>query len=282
MFPRTLGALVEMDLETENRIAAILLREAAELRRQAQQEGALAYLRKPTVRGRPNSRFLTATVRGIQQLNRAVEVDEMWRVRQKELELDDKLKGTSRDYRSHTSRDGYSESFGRPSKRHDSNTSCSSRKRSYEDPSKEDKRRDPNASCSLSKRSYEDYSKEDEGLRDEEIEEFLHSRVKRGRGSVGSRMDETGPYLPHSSDSPNDVATDYNKSERHRLAILGPKKPSSWKHYESSDELSDDDGRKRFKKTSSGGSKKKHKKKHKSKEKSRDKKKKKKDKRYKH
>jgi len=59
--------LVQMDLETENRIAAILLKEAAELRRQAQQEGVLAYLRKPTVRGRPNSRFLTATVRGIQQ-----------------------------------------------------------------------------------------------------------------------------------------------------------------------------------------------------------------------
>lgn len=58
-----------MDLETENRIAAILLREAAEIRRQAQQDGALAYLRNPTVRGRPNSRFLTATVRGIQQGN---------------------------------------------------------------------------------------------------------------------------------------------------------------------------------------------------------------------
>ncbi|KAJ8434106.1 hypothetical protein Cgig2_005785 [Carnegiea gigantea] len=63
--------LVQMDLETENRIAAILLKEAAELRRQAQQEGVLAYLRKPTVRGRPNSRFLTATVRGIQQASTA-------------------------------------------------------------------------------------------------------------------------------------------------------------------------------------------------------------------
>lgn len=58
-----------MDLETENRIAAILLKEAAELRRQAQQDGALAYIRKPTARGRPNCRFLTATVRGIQQGN---------------------------------------------------------------------------------------------------------------------------------------------------------------------------------------------------------------------
>ncbi|XP_021862091.1 uncharacterized protein [Spinacia oleracea] len=244
-----------MDLETENRIAAILLREAAEIRRQAQQDGALAYLRNPTVRGRPNSRFLTATVRGIQQVNRAVEVNEMWRIRQKEKELDDRLKDRSRDYHSHSSREGTSDLSGSQSKRHSLNSSCSS-----------------------SKRSYEDRSKEDEGLRDEDIEEFLHSRVKRGRGSIGSRMDETGPFLPRSSESPDGVATDHKKDEKHRHTILGPEKPSSWKHCNSSDS-SDNDEPKRSKKTSSGGSKKKHSKKHKSKEKSRDKKK---DKRYKH
>ena len=56
-----------MDLETENRLAALLMREAAELRRQADQEGVLAYLREPNKRHRPNSRFLTATVLGVQQ-----------------------------------------------------------------------------------------------------------------------------------------------------------------------------------------------------------------------
>lgn len=56
-----------MDLETENRIAAILMKEAAELRRQAEKEGVNVYLRQPNFRGRPNSRFLTATVRGVQQ-----------------------------------------------------------------------------------------------------------------------------------------------------------------------------------------------------------------------
>ncbi|KAL2942406.1 Uncharacterized protein RDABS01_030756 [Bienertia sinuspersici] len=247
-----------MDLETENRIAAVLLREASELRRQAQQEGVLAYLRKPTVRGRPNSRFLTATVRGIQQVNRAVEMDEMWRVRQKELELDDKVRGRSRDYPSDSGRDGRKESSENQTSKHDSNTYCSS-----------------------SKRSYEDHSKEEEGLRDEEIEEFLRSRVKRGRGCIGSRMDETGPYLPHESGS-RDGATDYITDERQRKAMLGPEKPSSWKRCESSDESSDDDDRRRSKKTKSGRSKKKHSKKHKPKEKSRDQKRRKKDKRYKH
>ncbi|WZY94126.1 hypothetical protein YC2023_066455 [Brassica napus] len=46
-----------MDLETENRIASVLLREAAELRRQAEKDGVRAYLEKPNVRHRPNSRF---------------------------------------------------------------------------------------------------------------------------------------------------------------------------------------------------------------------------------
>ncbi|WZY72968.1 hypothetical protein YC2023_109001 [Brassica napus] len=36
-----------MDLETENRIASVLLREAAELRRQAEKDGVRAYLEKP-------------------------------------------------------------------------------------------------------------------------------------------------------------------------------------------------------------------------------------------
>ena len=56
-----------MDLEMENRIAAILMKEAAELRRQAEKEGVHVYLQKPNVRFRPNSRFLTATVLGVQQ-----------------------------------------------------------------------------------------------------------------------------------------------------------------------------------------------------------------------
>lgn len=63
------GVGLRMDLETENRIASVLLREAAELRRQAEKDGVRAYLEKPNVRHRPNSRFLTATVLGVQQCN---------------------------------------------------------------------------------------------------------------------------------------------------------------------------------------------------------------------
>ncbi|XVE48650.1 hypothetical protein DITRI_Ditri01bG0019100 [Diplodiscus trichospermus] len=252
-----------MDLETENRIAAILLKEAAELRRQADREGVHVYLQRPKVRGRPNSRFLTATVLGVQQANRVVEVNEMWRVRQKELELNDRLKGTSKDY-------------SRLKRSHGdiSNTSrCTSRRLES----------NVNASFSSSKRVAESYSREDEGLRDEEVEEFLLSRVKRGRGSIGSRMDETGPYLPTSSDSVEKFPT-IPTGREHRV-MLGPEKPSLLKSNESSSDeephehrqKKEKDHRERSDKHSS-----KHKK-HKLKEKSRDKiKKRKEEKRSKH
>lgn len=57
----------DMDLETENRLAALLMEEARRLRLEAEKEGVHVYLHQPNVRGRPNSRFLTATVLGVQQ-----------------------------------------------------------------------------------------------------------------------------------------------------------------------------------------------------------------------
>ncbi|KAL6347535.1 hypothetical protein AAG906_026059 [Vitis piasezkii] len=252
-----------MDLETENRIAAILMKEAAELRRQAEKEGVHVYLQKPQVRGRPNSRFLTATVLGVQQANRAVEVNEMWRVRQKELELDDRLKGRLRDEGSSRSHRDYSNSSTSANKRHASDL-CSSSKRVLED-----------GSC----------SKEEESLRDDEVEEFLNSRVKRGRGAVGSRMDEAGPYLPHCSHSKDRLLTNPDlrvREEREHRVVLGPEKPSALELSESSEDELHWDRRKKEKKVHSGSSNKQHSRKHGSKEKSRDKKKKKSEKRSKH
>ncbi|XP_076901253.1 uncharacterized protein LOC143555619 isoform X2 [Bidens hawaiensis] len=180
-----------MDLETENRIAAILMKEAAELRRQAARDGIDAYLHPPNVRVRPNSRFLTATVLGVQQSNRAAEVNEMWRAREKEKEMDNRSKKDSGSKR------------------------------------KNDRRFEDYASSSNSTIEGE--------LRDTEIEEFLHSRAKRGRGTIGSRMDETGPYLP---DSEGNIDTGYRESSR---AVLGPEKPLNLK---SDDESSEERERK--------------------------------------
>ncbi|XP_059431714.1 uncharacterized protein LOC132165248 [Corylus avellana] len=247
-----------MDLETENRIAAMLMREAAELRRQADKEGVRVYLRQPKARFRPNSRFLTATVLGVQQANRAVEVDEMWRARQKEQELDDRLKGRSRDGSSGGSshRDHNSAS---PSKRPPINVN------------------DASASCSSNERVYES----GDSREDEELEKFLHSRVKRGRGGVGPRMDETGPYLPPCPDSREELSTSPDVWKRHM--VYGPEKPSSLKTYDSSEEELHKEKQKKRKKVRSVSSDKQHSRKHRSKDKSMDKKKKSKDeKRNKH
>ncbi|GMI70590.1 hypothetical protein like AT4G33690 [Hibiscus trionum] len=248
-----------MDLETENRIAAILLKEAAELRRQAERDGIHVYLQQPKVRSRPNSRFLTATVLGVQQANRAVEVNEMWQVRKKELELNDRLKARSKDDSGHNSSPVDSSiSYRSTNRRHDSYVS---------------------ASCSSSKRVAEcSYSREDGGLRDEEIDEFLQSRVKRGRGSIGSRMDETGPYLPTNSEPPGNLSTT-SIGREHRVK-LGPEKPSSLKHDESSFNSEPREHRKKKEKDHLERSDIKHSRKHKSKEKARDKRKK--EKRSKH
>ncbi|PON55139.1 G patch domain protein [Parasponia andersonii] len=238
-----------MDLETENRIAAILMKEAAELRRQAEKDGVSVYLHQPKPRVRPNSRFLTATVRGVQQANRAVEMNEMWRVRQKELELDDRLKGKSKDQRSN----------GGSYRNSDSLKSTSKKQIVVGDRA--------NASCSSSKSCH---SRNDDGLKDEELEEFLHSRAKRGRGAVGSRMDETGPYLSRSSDSKEEQLISSDTIER--CVVYGPEKPSSLKPLESSEEETNDDGkRKKQKKIHSRSSKKNHSEKHKSGKKSKDK-----------
>ncbi|KAH8498639.1 hypothetical protein Peur_073830 [Populus x canadensis] len=253
-----------MDLETENRIAAILMKEAAELRQRAEREGVHVYLERPKVRARPNSRFLTATVLGVQQTNRAVELNEMWRVREKELELDDRLRGRSRyDGNSSKNHRDVGNVFRSTSQRHSINEN------------------DTNMPSSSSKIVGSSCSREDGGLRDEEVEEFLHSRVKRGRGAVGSRMDDTGPYLAPCPDP--DEKLSRNLDAKLQRVVFGPEKPSSLKSYESSEEELDKDRLKKEKKVCSKSRDKKHSRKHRSKERSRDKKRKRKDeKRSKH
>ncbi|KAF0905496.1 hypothetical protein E2562_004461 [Oryza meyeriana var. granulata] len=188
-----------MDLETENRLASLLLEEARRLQAEADREGVHAYLRKPNVRHRPNSRFLTATVRGVQQANRVVEVNEMWRAREKELELESKMKRRTKDL-----------GDARGEKRKSDLRNQSSTPRIEEE----------------GKAYNSSYSDQEDGLGDDDIEKFLHSRVKRGRGAVGSRMDEPGPYLNAKSRSQDDgPSTDTRVEEKWERRVQGPEKP---------------------------------------------------------
>ncbi|XP_019172936.1 PREDICTED: uncharacterized protein LOC109168380 [Ipomoea nil] len=228
-----------MDLATENRIAAILLKEAAELRRQAEKDGALAYLHRPTVRGRPNSRFLTATVLGVQQANRAVEVNEMWRLRQKELEVDNRNKRRlENECRNKQILDNENKNKRRSE---NENSSTRSHKDVMESRIKAKRHSDvgstSSASCPSKKRDIEDYYSREDGLRDAEVEEFLHSRAKRGRGTVGSRMDETGPYPCLDPEEKQLSGPDMGpRVEFKDHAIIGPEKPRWLNSSESSED----------------------------------------------
>ncbi|CAI9104191.1 OLC1v1002820C2 [Oldenlandia corymbosa var. corymbosa] len=177
----------------------------------------------------------------------------MWRARQKELDLDNRLRGELSD------KSKYGESYR--SKRDSGN-----RSKRHSDIDETDVSASP--SCSSRKR-------DDEGLRDDEVEKFLQSRIKRGRGAVGSRMDETGPYLPSNPDAKGKQLTSLDVDRREgpeKRVVLGPEKPSSfWRSDASEDESSLD-----HRKTASPRSRKPCSRKHKSKEKSRDKEKKKK------
>ncbi|KAG5625317.1 hypothetical protein H5410_010535 [Solanum commersonii] len=275
--------VLDMDLETENRIATILLKEAAELRRQAQSEGALSYLHRPNVRGRPNSRFLTATVLGVQQgllgsfvnarqakdlenirggsgiqfqlafANRAVEVNEMWNLRQKEVELENRIKGRSAEKNSDTECHNFSVLERRSRERYDTDSGTRGSKK---------------------RRIQDSHSSEDEGLRDAEIEEFLHSRVKRGRGTVGSRMDEAGPYLPSSSDPREKESASpemkLSKGSGYHV-VVGPEKPIWLNSPGSSENESLSDDKRKAPKKAKSSKHRDHCRKHRSKKKSKDK-----------
>ncbi|KAL0918737.1 hypothetical protein M5K25_010764 [Dendrobium thyrsiflorum] len=372
------GLRTSMDLETENHLAALLVEEARRLRREAEKDGVHVYLQKPNVRGRPNSRFLTATVLGVEQemttkkvdaleerfegemsqikammedrlssvegkvssiedkvsdlhlmmkrifenqiqvaaleakgpmgrttnsdvrrresdgeileekegryrdrrgnreygergvgwekkkegnygrrgadfgekreeseermededrctfsalfisANRAAEISEMWRAREKERELDAKQRHGSKDNRSgmQNSKPWLEENSALVTSldkfRKINSPSGASQSRHEND------QRDHSRHCSSSKRySEESHSRGFAGLHDDDIEEFLHSRVKRGRGSVGCRMDEPGPYLPSTSADLDEHSVSCAKraGEERKPRILGPEKP---------------------------------------------------------
>jgi len=63
-----------MDLETVNHLAALLMEEARRLRAQAEKEGVGVHLRQPNVRGHLNSRCLTPTVLGVEQVILLLEI----------------------------------------------------------------------------------------------------------------------------------------------------------------------------------------------------------------
>ncbi|KAI5081082.1 hypothetical protein GOP47_0004265 [Adiantum capillus-veneris] len=218
-----------MDPETEKHFAALIMEEATRLRLQAEKEGVHAYLAKPRVRGKPNPQFLKATVRSIAQANRAAEVNGMWKCRAREIELEERERKKSRHRHK-------SDSSSRYLDRGSYNTHCQQKNMSNKSrieyrelsPSpmshnnREVDRVLDNYCSDMPQYGDEDLAQdfEDQGLKEEEIEYFLQSRVKRGRGTVGSRMDETGPYPSAQSGLADDSIVRVKEEWEQR--IIGP------------------------------------------------------------
>lgn len=135
--------------------------------------------------------------------NRVVEVNEMWRARAKELELESKMK--SKNSRSNNRDDFRGEKPKSDLRNHSSGSRFEQEGTTYSN----------------------SYSEREDGLSDDEIERFLHSRAKRGRGAVGSRMDEPGPYLDSlSRHQDNGPSPDIRVEEKWERQVQGPEKPS--------------------------------------------------------
>ncbi|XP_024400007.1 uncharacterized protein [Physcomitrium patens] len=172
-----------MNPDTERRLAALIMEEAKMMRQRAETDGVSAYLAKPVVKARPNRQFLSAMVRSVQHANRIVDMEEMWR--QRDLE-----NNARRDKSSRETRD---ERFEVRSADRDYHAERMNLNEEGSDTSSSD---------------------QDDGLKDEDIEKFLHSRVKRGRGAVGSRMDEPGPYCARSAGPASDTRQQEEWEER--------------------------------------------------------------------
>lgn len=186
-----------MNADTERRLAAMIMEEANMMRQRAEKDGVGAYLAKPVVKARPNRQFLTAMVRGVQHANRIVDMEEMWRQR----ELENKA---SRDNKS-----------SRRSRNNDYREEPSAERDRYAE------RRDSNGEAASPSSSPETLSN---GLKDEDLEKFLHSKVKRGRGAVGSRMDEPGPYRAR-PEGPETYVRQEDWEERIARPAAGPSLP---------------------------------------------------------
>ncbi|BDA44704.1 hypothetical protein COCOBI_06-1820 [Coccomyxa sp. Obi] len=152
----------KLESPSETQLAELIMRDITQLSEDAKVHGVTAYLRKPVHRERPNERFLQGTLRSVAFANRKAEEDEMWVHRKKRLHGNAGVPRPSTGTRSNESEERSSES------------ESDSAERSTE-------------------------AKPSGAISDSELADMLSRRRPRGRGAVGSRADEPGPFLPESA-----------------------------------------------------------------------------------
>ncbi|CAL8469558.1 g9099 [Coccomyxa elongata] len=155
-------AMKKLESPSETQLAELIMRDITQLSEDAKVRGVTAYLRKPVHRERPNERFLQGTLRSVAFANRKAEEDEMWVHRKKRLH-------------------GYA-GVSRPSTGTRSNQSEERSSESESDSAERSSEAEPSGAIS-----------------DSQLADMLSRHRPRGRGAVGSRVDEPGPFLPESA-----------------------------------------------------------------------------------
>lgn len=182
----------------ESVLAELIERDVQQLTERALDQGVTAYLQQPIHRVKPNERFLQTTIRNVAGSNRREQEARMWeahrshrRLTSPQLnrhQLHGQLLPEQPDHMLRLSpsedrlRSSECERFGAAeSPEGSSGRSSHSCRGACERPS-----------------SREHVREEVTGMGEHEVAAMLGSRRVKGRGAVGSRSDEPGPYLPRS------------------------------------------------------------------------------------
>eukprot|EP00884_Botryococcus_braunii_P004634 jgi/Botrbrau1/14171/Bobra.182_3s0109.1 len=195
------NAQLKMDAQTEAELAALIMKDVSQLTDMAQDRGVTAYRLRPVQRERPNERFLQGTLRSVHFANRRAEEEEMWQKRQLQLQrLGKESRAQKLDFRSNDYQERESKRRRRSSTESKGDSSGVSGDQSTSKSS---------TSCSMDSEQGKivqgDEGESLQGLQDEELQAMLTKRQVRGRGSVGPRCDEPGPFLPREEGTIDDI-----------------------------------------------------------------------------
>jgi hypothetical protein len=215
---------------SDSRAVRAIEERALLLEKAAASSGVLGYLERPMappVRGRPNELFLRNTLRSVFHSNRRAQEDEMWEQRQHQLKrIEEEQSGVRRD------REEDPAVVRRQGGQDEPTTK--SRDPQAENPN-QDSDESPRSSSSSGQSDGKEGGKGDEDwvMSEEELQTMLSRHRAKGRGGVGSRVDDVGPFLP--TDDAEVKGMEDAKQVVRRM-LKGPEMPS-WMSKTSVDEL---------------------------------------------
>eukprot|EP00242_Pyramimonas_sp_CCMP2087_P016277 CAMPEP_0198226036 /NCGR_PEP_ID=MMETSP1445-20131203/103573_1 /TAXON_ID=36898 /ORGANISM="Pyramimonas sp., Strain CCMP2087" /LENGTH=238 /DNA_ID=CAMNT_0043905749 /DNA_START=83 /DNA_END=795 /DNA_ORIENTATION=+ len=227
-----------MSLSREE-IVALLTRDADALKRKADVEGVTAYARRPIHRARPNTVFLSNTLKSVKIVNR-LETEAQRRRNFRANPADSHgascSRGASYSHGASSSQDQHARSSKSAIASKDlrgkmhHRVSASSDSTNSQNTSRSSTSSAGGGSTTSGISGGISSDKEFEGslkmtaedrLEEQDLASFLSGKRKRGRGTVGSRADMPGPYLPRGAMGASEAAERCEGQTKARR-VLGP------------------------------------------------------------